>query len=50
VCALTQQDWKTREVKECGGGECKENGDDSDEAGYTNGERNKICTYAIGSV
>jgi hypothetical protein len=36
--------------KERGGGEYKESGDDGDKEGYSSGERNKICTYAIGSV
>jgi hypothetical protein len=49
VCALTQQDWKTREAKSVVVVNVK-SGDDSDKVGYSNGERNKICTYAIGSV
>ena len=34
---------KSREAKECDGGEYQESGDDGDKARHSNGERNKIC-------
>jgi hypothetical protein len=38
VCPHTTR-LEAREVKECGGGECRESGDDSDRVGYSNGEK-----------
>ena len=43
VCPHTTR-LETGEVKECGGGKYQESGDDGDRVGYSNGNRNKICT------